>query len=356
MTPEHKALVAKLRGSVGRLTEEDCNASAAAIESLSAQSAQPQAGEAVARCCSAVSPCSWQRHHGMNAVCPTCTAAAPASPQPANPVQVTELIEDLEQAVIDFENARSDTYNRAKKELQRARAALTAAIGAVGQGGASAKPEPDFAASIAEVIKEESAGGAACGWESSSGCHETNEGAESVHYPYSKMFGCYVGSGCSECGGLGVVWEHWSDDALKMMAADISGSAHPAPSGQAAGAEAASNAQSDFDQILAESRGGIGNVLSALAAKSDERVVEATYPLGVIKAAVRIKEILDGGCDRGERDDFELLERYGLMDRGVCSDTFGQDTLEIGETMWTFNAAGEALCAALAASTEGASR
>lgn len=82
--------------------------------------------------------------------------------------------------------------------------------------------EPDFATSIAAVIKEESAGGAACGWRSCTGCHETNEGAETGYYPYSKMFGCYVGGGCSECGGLGVVWEHWSEEALKAMAADVS--------------------------------------------------------------------------------------------------------------------------------------
>lgn len=89
-----------------------------------------------------------------------------------------------------------------------------------------AQDEPDFSRSIAEVIKEESAGGAACGWKSCSGCHETNEGAETGYYPYSKTFGCYVGSGCSECGGLGVVWEYWSEDALKMMADDAPGLAN----------------------------------------------------------------------------------------------------------------------------------
>jgi len=30
-----------------------------------------------ARCCSAIFPCMWQRHNGMDSVCPTCTAAAP---------------------------------------------------------------------------------------------------------------------------------------------------------------------------------------------------------------------------------------------------------------------------------------
>jgi hypothetical protein len=39
---------------------------------------QGQPMDAVARavCCSAVSPCSWQRHNGMDSVCPLCVAAA----------------------------------------------------------------------------------------------------------------------------------------------------------------------------------------------------------------------------------------------------------------------------------------
>ena len=35
------------------------------------------------------------------------------------------------------------------------------------------------------------------------------------------------------------------------------------------------------------------------------------------------------------------------MDCGVYSDTFGMDSLEIGETMWTFNNAGKALVASI---------
>jgi len=81
--------------------------------------------------------------------------------------------------------------------------------------------EPDFAASIAEVIKEESLNEAACGWRPCTGCHETNEGYESGRYSYSTMFGCHVGHGCSECGGLGVVWDYWSKDALDDMARDV---------------------------------------------------------------------------------------------------------------------------------------
>jgi hypothetical protein len=77
---------------------------------------------------------------------------------------------------------------------------------------------------INTVIKEEGSNGAACGWQACTGCHETNEGYETGDYSFSKTFGCYVGSGCSECGGLGVVWEHISASGLAEMERD-----HPAP-------------------------------------------------------------------------------------------------------------------------------
>ncbi|MCA0851210.1 hypothetical protein [Salipiger thiooxidans] len=51
-------------------------------------------------------------------------------------------------------------------------------------------------------------------WVSCSGCHETNEGYETGHYAYSPVFKCYVGCGCSECGGLGVVWDNTDYSAL----------------------------------------------------------------------------------------------------------------------------------------------
>jgi len=45
---------------------------------LSAGIATPKPEGAKARCCSATSPCSWQRHNGMDSVCPLCQAAATA--------------------------------------------------------------------------------------------------------------------------------------------------------------------------------------------------------------------------------------------------------------------------------------
>jgi hypothetical protein len=64
-----------------------------------------------------------------------------------------------------------------------------------------------FAESV-ERVSNESEGGI---WQSCTGCHETVDGQETGHYPYSEIFKCYVGAGCHECGGIGVVWNDYSD-------------------------------------------------------------------------------------------------------------------------------------------------
>jgi len=137
--------------------------------------------------------------------------------------------------------------------------------------------EPDFAASIAETITEECAAGAACGWRSCTGCHETNEGAETGHYPYSKMFGCHVGSGCSECGGLGVVWEHWSEDSLNEMAADVSAPTPPAERVVEAlpnwnGWRSIDTAPEDCRVILATAGGWVGEAIMLRDEDTGEQV------------------------------------------------------------------------------------
>ncbi|RYE55152.1 MAG: hypothetical protein EOP20_10795 [Hyphomicrobiales bacterium] len=52
-------------------------------------------------------------------------------------------------------------------------------------------------------------------WLTCTGCHETEDGYDVGHYPTSRLFQCKVGGGCSECGGLGVIWDStdWSDFA-----------------------------------------------------------------------------------------------------------------------------------------------
>ncbi|MES2173830.1 MAG: hypothetical protein V4523_07770 [Pseudomonadota bacterium] len=57
--------------------------------------------------------------------------------------------------------------------------------------------------SIAEVVEED--GGC---WSACSGCQESVDGCVSFRdYPYSHIFRCQPGGGCSECGGIGVVWQ-----------------------------------------------------------------------------------------------------------------------------------------------------
>lgn len=44
-------------------------------------------------------------------------------------------------------------------------------------------------------------------WVSCTGCLETEDGYHVGRYPYSKAFRCHLGGGCSECGGIGAVWD-----------------------------------------------------------------------------------------------------------------------------------------------------
>ncbi len=43
-------------------------------------------------------------------------------------------------------------------------------------------------------------------WRGCSGCHELSDGAPTG--PYSDTFRCHLGLGCSECGGIGAVWDN----------------------------------------------------------------------------------------------------------------------------------------------------
>lgn len=59
-------------------------------------------------------------------------------------------------------------------------------------------------------------------WRSCSGCLETEDGAPVGRYPYSKALGCTLGSGCSECGGIGAIWDTTDYQAMAdfMVKAD----------------------------------------------------------------------------------------------------------------------------------------
>jgi len=57
-----------------------------------------------------------------------------------------------------------------------------------------------------EAIKERLAEGDGI-WMTCSGCHDSVDGHDVRHYPHSYVFGCKLGSGCSECGGIGAIWD-----------------------------------------------------------------------------------------------------------------------------------------------------
>lgn len=77
---------------------------------------------------------------------------------------------------------------------------------------------------VAEAARD---GGGA--WRSCSGCHELNEGHDTG--PMSKVFGCALGGGCRECGGIGAVWD--TTDYAAMGDAMDASMAQSQPSGNA---------------------------------------------------------------------------------------------------------------------------
>lgn len=59
-------------------------------------------------------------------------------------------------------------------------------------------------------------------WRTCSGCHESEDGHDIGHYPHSKTFGCKLGGGCGDCGGIGAVWDttDYEDMAASINAED----------------------------------------------------------------------------------------------------------------------------------------
>ena len=59
-------------------------------------------------------------------------------------------------------------------------------------------------------------------WRSCTGCYETNEGYPPNGAYFSKVFKCYLGNGCDECGGIGAIWDDtdYEEMAEYMMQED----------------------------------------------------------------------------------------------------------------------------------------
>jgi len=59
------------------------------------------------------------------------------------------------------------------------------------------------------AIKEQVDAGAGF-WRPCTGCYDTEDGHPTQRYQSSVHLGCDLGNGCSECGGLGAVWNDFS--------------------------------------------------------------------------------------------------------------------------------------------------
>lgn len=85
---------------------------------------------------------------------------------------------------------------------------------------------------VAETIKEGDGF-----WRSCSGCHELNEGRDTG--PYSAVFQCHLGNGCSECGGIGAIWDSTDYQAMAdAIARDMGQSVSAAPQASPVAGEA----------------------------------------------------------------------------------------------------------------------
>jgi hypothetical protein len=73
---------------------------------------------------------------------------------------------------------------------------------------------------VAEIVSECALDGIGF-WHSCTGCHETVDGQETGHYPYNPAFHCHLGSGCSECGGIGAVWDTCDYSKIETHAPEL---------------------------------------------------------------------------------------------------------------------------------------
>lgn len=88
-------------------------------------------------------------------------------------------------------------------------------------------------------------------WRSCSGCHELNEGHATG--PYSAVLKCHLGGGCSECGGIGAIWDTTDyADMADHMGASLKTAAQPCHSQGCGGdgGEAVRRVSADEDKIL----------------------------------------------------------------------------------------------------------
>ncbi|WP_257817994.1 hypothetical protein [Burkholderia glumae] len=132
------------------------------------------------------------------------------APKPATADERAALREMLDDARNEFTMVREAlgvAYEPHQTLLERTLDAARAS-----QAAAPASPTAEVPIELADV-KETLAKGDGF-WRSCSGCHETEDGHPVGKYPYSAILKCYLGAGCSECGGIGAVWDNTDYGAM----------------------------------------------------------------------------------------------------------------------------------------------
>lgn len=105
----------------------------------------------------------------------------------------------------------SEKLNSAWQQQQNKKTALAKAdriLALTGQnsGPTAGREEVTIWESVSKNVKER-LGENEGAWRSCSGCYEMEDGQNVHGYPHSDVFGCELGGGCSECGGIGAIWD-----------------------------------------------------------------------------------------------------------------------------------------------------
>ncbi len=99
-----------------------------------------------------------------------------------------------------------------KKGIDPAAESFTAiyeAVNGLTDQPAQQEPVPVELVGVEEAIKKGNGF-----WKSCTGCYETNEGHPPTGAFFSPVFKCHMGHGCSECGGIGAIWDDTDYEAM----------------------------------------------------------------------------------------------------------------------------------------------
>jgi hypothetical protein len=161
--------------------------------------------------------------------CPTCKLgpckleqhSAAASAVPADVAEAMRQLRAFRNGESSFPSSMFDVVDRYLDQGLRALRSAQDAMRACGKRVIELNDENDALrkklASVEAVelmgVREQIEEGSGF-WRECSGCYETEDGHPVGQYGYSDAMRCALGSGCSECGGIGAVWDNTDYEAL----------------------------------------------------------------------------------------------------------------------------------------------